>query len=141
LRADPSLMPMAVEEVLRWTSPITHMMRTAVADTEIRGRFIGKGQSVVMWNVSANRDEAVFPDPCAFDIRRFPNDHLAFGHGEHFCLGASLARLELKVMLQQILRRLPDLKLAGEVRRLRSHIVAGIKHMPVTFTPDSHAAA
>jgi cytochrome P450 len=141
LRADPSLMPPAVEEVLRWTSPITHMMRTAVADTEIRGRPITKGQKVVMWNISANRDEEVFPDPYRFDIRRTPNDHLAFGHGEHFCLGASLARLELGVMLRQLLRRLTDLKLAGEVQRLRSHVVAGIKHMPVTFTPASRAAA
>ncbi len=134
-------MAMAVEEVLRWTSPITHMMRTAVADTEIRGRRIGKGQKVVMWNISANRDEEVFPDPYRFDIRRTPNDHLAFGHGEHFCLGASLARLELSVMLRQLLGRLPDLKLAGEVQRLGSHVVAGIKHMPVTFTPASRAAA
>ncbi|HXR37145.1 MAG TPA: cytochrome P450 [Candidatus Binataceae bacterium] len=141
LRADPTLMPAAVEEVLRWTSPITHMMRTAVTDTEIRGRRIGNGQKVVMWNISANRDEEVFPEPYRFDIRRTPNDHLAFGYGEHFCLGASLARLELNVMLQQLLRRLPDLELAGEVQRLRSHIVAGIKHMPVRFTPTSRAAA
>ncbi len=141
LRGDPALMPAAVEEVLRWTSPITHMMRTAVDDAEIRGRRIRKGEMVAMWNISANRDEEVFPDPERFDIRRTPNDHLAFGYGEHFCLGASLARLELKVMLRQLLRRLPELELAGEIQRLRSHVVAGIKHMPVRFTPTTRAAA
>jgi cytochrome P450 len=98
-RAGPALMRTTVEEFLRWTSPITHVMRTATRDTEIRGRKIKAGDKVVIWNASANRDEQVFPDPFKFDVRRWPNEHVAFGYGEHFCLGAQLARLELRVMI------------------------------------------
>jgi cytochrome P450 len=135
LAADPSLMPTAVEEMLRYVSPVTHIMRTAKRDLEMHGRKIRAGDRVVIWNASANRDEQVFPDPDRFDVARTPNDHLAFGHGEHFCLGANLARLEVKVMIDEVLKRLPDMELAGPVSRLRSHFVAGIKHMPVRFTP------
>ncbi|SRR5579875_322626 len=134
LLANPSLAYSAGEEILRWTSPITHMMRTATGDTELRGRRIRKGDKVALWNASANRDEQVFHDPYHFDITRTPNDHLALGHGEHFCLGANLARVELRVMVDEVLRRLGDLELAGEIQRLRSNVVAGIKHMPVKFT-------
>jgi cytochrome P450 len=136
LAADRSLMPTAVEEILRWTSPITHLLRTAMRDGEIRGRRIREGDWVVLWNASANRDEDVFPDAERFDVARKPNYHLAFGFGEHFCLGAHLARLELRMALDQVMRRIPDIELDGEVQRLSSNLVAGIKHMPVRF---SHA--
>jgi cytochrome P450 len=140
LRNDPALLNVALEEFLRWTSPVTHIMRTASKDTELRGQPIAKGNRVVIWNGSANRDESVFPQPDVFDITRTPNDHLAFGHGEHFCIGANLARLELRTMIEEVMRRMPDIELAGPVERLRSNFVAGIKHMPVRFTPSRTAA-
>jgi cytochrome P450 len=135
LKANPALMPAAVEEILRYVSPVTHIMRTAKREVEMHGHKIRAGDRVVIWNASANRDEAAFPDPDRFDVARAPNDHLAFGHGEHFCLGANLARLEVKVMIEEVLKRLPDMELAGPVARLRSHFVAGIKHLPVSYTP------
>ncbi len=141
LAENPALMAPAIEEVLRWTSPITHIMRTATRDFEWRGRKIRDDDWVAIWNPSANRDEAVFPDPYRFDIARSPNYHLAFGQGEHFCIGSHLARLELRLMLEEVMRRMPDLRLAGEVERLTSIQVAGIKHMPVVFTPGKAAAA
>jgi len=140
LTRNRSLLPTAIEEILRFTSPITHLMRTATRDVEMHGKQIKAGDRVVIWNASANRDEAQFPDPDRFDIKRTPNEHVALGHGEHFCLGANLARLELKVMLDEVLNRLPDLELAGSVQRLYSNVVAGIKHMPVRFTPSRAAA-
>ncbi len=106
----------------------------------MHGKTIKTGDRVVIWNASANRDETQFPDPERFDIRRSPNEHVAFGHGEHFCLGANLARLELKVMLDEVLNRLPDLEVSGAVQRLYSNLVAGIKHMPVRFSPSRAAA-
>jgi cytochrome P450 len=135
LRSDASLFPTALEEFLRWTTPVTHIMRSATADATIRGQSIRKGDKVVIWNASANRDEDVFPDPYRFDVGRTPNDHLAFGYGEHFCLGANLARLELRVMIEEVMKRMPEIELAGEPQRLRSNFVAGIKHMPVRFRP------
>ncbi len=132
---DPALMRTTVEEFLRWTSPITHVMRTAMRDAEIGGRRIRAGDKVVIWNASANRDEQVFPDPFRFDIGRWPNEHLAFGYGEHFCLGAHLARLELRVMIGEVTRRMRDMRLTAPIQRLRSNSHAGIKHMPVRFTP------
>ena len=140
LTADPSLMPTAIEEILRWTSPITHIMRTAARDTELKGRQIRKGDSVVIWNASANRDEEVFSDPYRFDITRQPNNHVAFGYGEHFCIGANLARVELRVMIDELMRRLPDMETTGSMERLRSNLVAGIKHLPVRFTAQRVAA-
>ena len=137
---DRSLLPTAIEEVLRYTSPITHLMRTATRDVEMRGQRIKAGDRVVIWNPSANRDPLQFPDPDRFDITRTPNEHLALGHGEHFCLGANLARLELRVMFDEVLTRLPGLEQAGNVQRLYSNFVAGIKHMPVRFTPTRAAA-
>jgi cytochrome P450 len=140
LAREPALMPTAIEEILRWTSPITHIMRTATRAVELRGRSIQEGDRVVIWNPSGNRDEEVFANPYSFDLARKPNDHIAFGYGEHFCIGANLARLELRVMLDEILRRMPDMAAAGPPERLRSNLLAGIKHLPVTFTKARVAA-
>jgi cytochrome P450 len=126
-------LPDAVEELLRWVSPITHMRRTATRDVELRGQRIRAGEKVVLWYASANRDEEVFERPFRFDVRRRPNRHLAFGVGEHFCLGSHLARMETRVLFEELLRRLPDLDLAGPVRRLASNFVNGIVSMPVRF--------
>jgi cholest-4-en-3-one 26-monooxygenase len=136
LRAEPALMPTAVEEILRWTSPVTHMMRYVTRDVELHGQHLREGERVLLWYPSANRDEEVFPNADQFDIGRTPNDHIAFGIGEHFCLGTGLARLEIRVMFETLLGRLPDIALAGEVERLRSSFIGGIKHMPVRFTPQ-----
>jgi cytochrome P450 len=135
LQNDPSLLPTAVEEILRWSSPVAHMMRYVTRDVEIRGKQIREGERVLLWYPSANRDEEVFPNADRFDVGRTPNEHIAFGIGEHFCLGASFARLELRVMFETLLERLPDIQLAGKPERLRSGFIGGIKHMPVTFTP------
>ncbi len=135
LQERPELLPGAIEEILRWTSPVGHILRVATIDTEIRGRMIRSGDKVLVWTPSANRDEEVFADAERFDITRTPNEHIAFGYGEHFCLGAHLARLELRVMVEELLRRLPDIELAGPVQRLHSIQLFGPKHMPVKFTP------
>jgi cholest-4-en-3-one 26-monooxygenase len=137
LKADPEgLWETAVDEILRYATPVLHFRRTATADTEIGGKQIKKGDKVVMWHISATRDEEVFDDPDTFDIERQNNDHIAFGGGgAHFCLGANLARMELKLIFDEITRRLPDMQLAGEPDRLRSNFIGGIKRMPVTFTP------
>jgi cholest-4-en-3-one 26-monooxygenase len=126
----------AIEEILRWASPVYHFRRTAMDDTEIHGQPIKKGDKVVMWHISANRDERAFDDPYTFDITRTPNDHVAFGGGgPHFCLGANLARMEMRLMFREIAERLGDMQLAGEPQYLRSNFIGGIKHMPVRFTP------
>ncbi|HEY7269263.1 MAG TPA: cytochrome P450 [Dehalococcoidia bacterium] len=130
---DLSLMPSAVEEVLRYISPVTHMARKVMEDTSVRHAQIKKGERVVMWYPSVNRDEDMFPDADRFDITRSPNDHLAFGIGEHFCLGAGFARLELKVMFEELFSRFPDVKQNGPAERLRSTFIGGIKHLPVKY--------
>jgi len=135
LREQPALIPTAVEEMLRWVTPVIHFRRTATADTEIRGQTIRRGDKVVMWYPSANRDEDMFERPDVFDVRRKPNEHLAFGEGQHFCLGAWLARLELRVMFEELLRR-PTLELAGRPRRMRSYFLSGFTSMPVRFAPE-----
>jgi cholest-4-en-3-one 26-monooxygenase len=135
---DPELMPTAVEEILRWASPVMHFRRTALEDTEIRGTPIKAGDKIVIWYMSANRDEDVFENPDAFDVGRTPNEHIAFGGGgPHFCLGANLARVEIKVLFEEVLKRLPDMELAGPVRRLRSNFINGVKEMPVRYTPEA----
>jgi cytochrome P450 len=131
LLKDMSLMEPAVEEILRWVSPLHHMARTATADAEVRGQQIKAGDRVLMWYPSANRDEDIFEDPYTFDITRTPNEHLAFGIGEHFCLGAGFARRELKVMFEELFRRFPNIELAGKPERLRSNFINGTKHLPV----------
>jgi cytochrome P450 len=140
LLQNEALMPTAVEEILRWSSPVTHFARVAMKDTELGGKQIHEGDRVVLWFPSANRDEEVFANPFTFDIRRTPNEHLAFSKGEHYCAGAHLARLELRLMLQALLKRTKQIELTGKVERLRSNFLAGIKHMPVRFT-QSRAAA
>jgi len=131
LIADPSLLPSAVEEMLRWVAPVIHFRRTATRDLELRGQKIREGDKVVMFYPSANHDEEVFPNPDVFDVGRTPNDHLSFGVGQHFCLGSSLARLELKILFEELLARLPNVTLAGNVRRLRSNFINGYKEIPV----------
>ena len=131
LLENPDLMESAVEEILRWVSPLHHMARSAVVDAEVGGQQIKAGDRLIMWYPSANRDEDIFDDPYRFDITRSPNEHLAFGIGEHFCLGAGFARKELKVMFQELFRRFPDIELDGEPERLRSTFINGIKHLPV----------
>jgi len=131
LRRNPSLMKSAVEEIVRWTSPVIQFARTAAEDTEIRGKKIRAGESVCLFYPSANRDEEVFDEPFRFDVGRNPNPHLAFGIGEHFCLGANLARLELEVIFRNLIERLEHAELDGPVERLRSSFVGGIKHMPI----------
>jgi cytochrome P450 len=135
LRDDPSLVPVAVEEFLRWASPVYHFRRTATRDVEVGGKRIREGDKVVLWFASGNRDEEVFTDPYALDVTRTPNDHLTFGKGSpHFCLGNTLARLEIRVMFEELLPRLADIRLAGGVRRVRSNFVNGIKELPVEVT-------
>ena len=138
LKANPELLPSAIEEILRWATPVLHFRRTAMEDYELGGKQIKKGDKVVIWHISANRDEAVFDDPYRFDIERSPNDHIAFGGGgAHFCLGANLARMELNLIFSEILNRVPDMTANGETEYLRSNFIGGIKHMPVKFTPSA----
>jgi cholest-4-en-3-one 26-monooxygenase len=132
LLADASLLDSAVDEMLRYVSPVMYFRRTALTDSEIRGVPVRAGDKVTVWYGSANRDEDVFADPHDFDIGRTPNEHIAFGgRGPHYCLGASLAKMEIRVMFEEILRRLPDMQLAGEPVRLQSILINGIKHLPV----------
>src|SRR2546421_518039 len=142
LLGDPSLINTAVEEILRWATPVMHFRRQATAPTQIGDQKIGADEKVVFWHISANRDETVFEDPYRFDVGRTPNDHVAFGGGgPHFCLGANLARLEMRVMFEELLRRLPDMQPSGPVQRLRSNFINGIKHMPVQFTKARRESA
>jgi cholest-4-en-3-one 26-monooxygenase len=135
LLGDRSLMNSAVDEMLRFASPVMYMRRTAQHDIELRGQVIKEGDPVALWYISGNRDEEIFDRPNEFDITRSPNDYIAFGGGgPHFCLGANLAKLEIRVMFEELLNRLPDIQLAGDVQRLRSNFINGIKHMPVSFS-------
>ena len=136
LAADPSLLPAAVEEMLRFVSPVMHFRRTATRDVELAGARIREGDKVCLWYVSANRDERVFADPDRFDVGRSASDHLAFGFGPHFCLGAALAQLEARLLFAELLPRFPDLALDGPIVRLRSNHMNAIKHMPVRFAPE-----
>jgi cytochrome P450 len=133
LREEPALLVYAAEEIVRWTSPIVYFVRTAAHAVELGGRKIAAGDRLALFYPSANRDEAVFAEPERFDVGRHPNRHLGFGIGEHVCLGAHLARLEIRALLHEALSELPPLELAGPVSRLRSNFVGGIKHLPVRF--------
>jgi cytochrome P450 len=133
LKSDPNLIKSAVEEIVRWTSPVIQFARTASSDAVVHGQKIRAGESVCLFYPSANRDEEVFDEPFKFDIGRNPNPHLAFGIGEHFCLGSNLARLELAVIFRELAKRLEFAELVGPVERLRSSFVGGIKHMPIRY--------
>jgi cholest-4-en-3-one 26-monooxygenase len=136
LRDDPSLCTSAVEEMLRWVTPVMYFRRTATHDMEVSGQPIKEGDKVSLWYISGNRDEDVFPNADSFDVGRSPNMHIAFGGGgPHNCLGLNLARLEIRVMFEELLRRMPDIEQAGPAARLRSNFINGVKHLPVRFTP------
>jgi cytochrome P450 len=131
----------AVEEMLRYTSPVAHFQRTVLEDTELRGQKLTAGERVVMFYGSANRDEEIFADPDAFDVGRTPNPHVAFGAGgPHLCLGMHVARIETVAMLKELIARLPDLEPNGPVERLHSSFIAGIQTMPVKFTPGPRSS-
>ncbi len=136
LRNDRTLLPSAIEEMLRFVTPVMNFRRQSTAATELSGQAIGADEKVVFFHVSANRDETVFDDPQKFDITRHPNPHIAFGGGgPHFCLGANLARMEIRVMFEHLLDRMPDIHLDGRVERLQSSFINGVKHIPVAFSP------
>jgi cholest-4-en-3-one 26-monooxygenase len=142
IRADWSLLPNAIEEMLRMASPLTYMRRTAMEDVELRGKTIKKGDKIALCYASANRDEEKFEDPHTFNIhRKNAGEHVAFGIGQHFCLGANLAKLEIRILYKELLARLPDMKPNGNVRRLRSNYINGIKEMPIRFTPEARVSA
>ncbi len=134
LAADPSLIPGAVEEFLRWVTPVIHFRRTATRDTEIGGQRIAEGDKVTMWYSSGSRDDDVISDAGRFDVTRPSVDHQAFGAGgKHFCLGAQLARLELRILFTKLLERIPEMELAGEVTRLTSNFSNELTSLPITF--------
>jgi len=135
IRADRSLLPGAVEEILRWASSTPYNRRTATRDIELGGQQIRAGDKVTLWWASANRDESVFAEPYDFDVTRNPNPHLAFGRGTHFCLGAALARMEIRVVLDALLDKVADVSLTGPVEYVRSNKHAGVRHMPVHLAP------
>ncbi|MGX1809989.1 cytochrome P450 [Nocardia sp. NPDC055321] len=134
LRADPALIPGAVEEILRYANPLHYFRRTATADTEINGVPVKSGDKVAMWYTSANRDETVFTDPQRFDIHRNPNPHLSFGLAQHFCLGVHLARMEGRVFFEELLARFPVIEQTGESRRIRSNLNNGLKSLPIRLS-------
>lgn len=134
LKQDLTLMPTAVEEMIRWTTPVKEFMRTATADTTVRGVDIAEGESVYLAYVSGNRDEEVFDDPFRFDIGRDPNKHLAFGYGVHFCLGAALARMEISSLYRELLPRLESIELAGKPELSATTLVGGLKHLPIRYS-------
>jgi cytochrome P450 family 142 subfamily A polypeptide 1 len=142
LAADPSGIPVAVEEMLRWVTPIKNMARTVTRDLTFRDRDLREGQKLLLLFPSANRDEDVFEDPFRFDATRQPNDHLAFGFGVHFCMGSNLARTELRIMFEEVLRRLPDIELVDDTEppARAANFVSGYERMPVRFSPGRRSA-
>jgi cholest-4-en-3-one 26-monooxygenase len=142
LVGDRSLVKGAVEEMLRFVTPVMNFRRGVATDTELRGVPIKKGDKIVFFHVSANRDEDVFSDPDRFDVTRDPNPHVAFGGGgPHFCLGANLARMEIRVMFEHLLDRLPDIRADGPAERLQSRFINGVKHLPVAYQPSAPIVA
>jgi cholest-4-en-3-one 26-monooxygenase len=141
LQAHPELLPMAVEEIIRWVTPVVGFRRTVTCDTTLRGQSIAEGDRVLMLYQSANRDEDVFPEPTRFRVDRHPNEHLAFGIGTHFCLGANLARLELRIAFEELFRRLPDIDLAPGATGIYtpSVLVRSMASLPVVFTPQARS--
>jgi cytochrome P450 len=137
LKADPGLVPAAVDEIIRWTTPVTSFMRTATEDYTLRGVRIRAGDSLLLSYPSGNRDEDVFEDPFSFDIGRTPNKHLAFGFGVHYCLGAALAKMEIAAFLQELLPRLDTLALAGQPALAATNFVGGLKRLPLRYEVKS----
>jgi cytochrome P450 len=138
LRRDPSLLDSAVEEIVRWTTPVIQFARTATRDYELRGTTVKRGESVCLFYASGNRDEEVFEDPFVFRVDRHPNPHIGFGMGEHVCLGAHLARLELRHAFAQLRERLDVCENSGPVARVRSSFVGGIKRAPMRWKIRAH---
>jgi cholest-4-en-3-one 26-monooxygenase len=139
---DRSLLPTAVDEMLRFVTPVMNFRRTAMTDVVMSDTKIAQGDKVVFFHASANRDESVFDDPDTFDVGRDPNPHIAFGGGgPHFCLGANLARMEIRVMFEHLLDRLPDIRQDGDEQHLQSQFINGVKHLPVAFTPTARVGA
>jgi cytochrome P450 len=134
LHDNVDLMPLAVEEMIRWTTPVKEFMRTATADTEVRGVPIANGESVYLAYLSGNRDEEVFEKPFRFDVGRDPNKHLAFGYGVHFCLGAALARMEMNSLFSELIPRLESIELAGQPELSATVFVGGFKHLPIRYS-------
>lgn len=142
LREDRSLLPTAVDEMLRFVSPVMNFRRTAMVDLTLSGTDVKAGDKIVFFHASANRDEDVFDSPDTFDIGRDPNPHIAFGGGgPHFCLGTNLARMEIRVMFDHLLDRMPDIRQDGDVQRLQSQFINGVKHLPVAFTPSARVGS
>ena len=139
LQACPDLVPSAVEEILRWSSPISHFTRVATEDCDVRGQRVRRGDQLALYFASANRDEEVFDDPFSFRVDRRPNPHLAFGFGEHFCVGAHLARVEIEMILRHLLRRLDGVELAGPIERLGSAVNGSIKRLPLRYRAAERA--
>lgn len=135
LQADPSALPVAIEEMLRYEPAVLHFRRTATQDTEIAGTKIAEGSKVVVFFVSANRDEAVFVEPDRFDITRSPNQHLAFGHGTHFCLGAPLARMESRAVFHEVLSRFASIERTAPITQSRTNFIRSVHHQPIAWTP------
>src|SRR4029078_13658460 len=133
VRADPALIPNLIEEAIRWTTPVRTFMRSASADTELRGRKIKAGDWLMLCYASGNRDEEVFPNPDTFDIDRAPNRQLAFGFGAHLCLGQHLARLEMRILYEELLPKLKSVRLNGDPRYVESYFVTGLKSLPIRF--------
>ena len=134
LKDNPALMPLATEEMIRWVTPVKEFMRTAAADTEVRGVPIAAGESVLLSYPSANRDEDVFTDPFRFDVGRDPNKHVAFGYGVHFCLGAALARMEVNSFFSELVPRLESVELTGVPEHTATVFVGGLKHLPIRYS-------
>lgn len=136
-----SLLPSAVDEMIRWVSPVTHFFRTPTEDYELRGRTIRAGEAMMMCYPSANRDEEVFDDPYRFDIGRPPHRHLAFGYGPHVCLGQHLARMEMRIFFEELFARVERLELDGDPRWIQTNFVGGLKSLPVRYTSRAAVAA
>lgn len=136
LKADPSLIPSAVDEMIRWSTPVKHFMRTATEDYELRDQTIRKGDAVMLHYPSGNRDEEVFEDADSFKVDRSPNRHIAFGYGAHLCLGQFLAKLEMRVLFEELIPRLGEVELAGDPSWVQAAFVSGLKHLPIKYQLD-----
>ena len=137
LKSNPALIKPAIEEIVRFLSPVAHNLRQVTQDTELRGYKLKKGDLVANWLASCNRDEDVFADPDRFDLARDPNPHLGFGYGEHFCLGANLARLEIRIAIQELMELIPSIEMTGPIQRVRNCCLPGIKYMPIRFNTNA----